>query len=256
MKKLSRLVAAVVAVVVVLAVLAGCDLSRKLNGAEVNFSNKVQAAESLSFDMALTVIDETGEQKLSVGCYKSGNDYAYVFCSPDDADVVYRKLYADGRLYEFVSKSNSVLGVEVSAGSYYVQENVSYTADENLLYAVTQNIMAAAYVALLSTAQKETWDEGTVYRYDFALQGNDYSLWYDDQNLVQVEATFRSTDEAGGQRAETYRARFSNYRFAEVDEAPFRRPADMVGYVESPISFETWMEILNKFSAKASKWLQ
>ena len=95
------------------------------------------------------------------------------------------------------------------------------------------------------------------YRYDFSYGGNQYSLWYDDENLVKISATFYSTDEEGQSTSETYLATFSNYRFGETEREPFLRPQESTEaiYAESPISFEDWMTILDRFGSRAASWL-
>lgn len=252
MKKALRYVTVLTVLTLILTIaLSACDLVRKVQGVEIKFQQKVQAAEQLSFDMRLTILDADGEQSLDVSCYKQGDEYAYTFTQPDDASYVYRRLYADNKLYEYLTKTR------LHAGTYYVRDNVAYTADENLLYWVTQNIMLATYATLLTTGQKDTVNDVAVYRYDFSYDGNDYSLWYDDENLVKISATFRSTDTDGNPKSETYIGVFANYRFDEVDEAPFRRPEETTDavYLESPISFEDWMHIIDRFGARVANWM-
>ena len=232
--------------------LSGCDLARKLQGVELKFQKKVSNATQLSFSMDLTIEENGQTSKLAVNCYKNDTEYAYTFADPDSPSVVYRKLYADGKLYEFVTKTNLHLG------TYYITHDVDYTAQDNLLYWVTQNILAATYATLLTESVQEQWGDTTVYRYDFAYRDNTYNLWYDDANLVGLKATFVSYADNGDTLTEVYSARFADYHFENVDRAPFYRPnegTDIV-YVESRISFETWMEILDRFSRKASVWMQ
>lgn len=252
MKNWIKIATAVVAMTMIMTMLVGCDFARKLNGAEVNFQKKVEAATELSFDMHVSIESENETSNMDISCYKNGEEYAYTFVDPTNTSVVYRRLYADNKLYEYMTKTT------LHVGSYYVEDNVDVAADENILYWVTKNIMLATYVTLLTDSKKETLNGTTVYRYDFAYEGNDYSLWYDQDNLVKIAATFRSTDEEGQVHSETYTATFASYRFAEVDKTPFARPADTTGamYIESPISFEDWMQIIDKFSARAAHWLQ
>ena len=248
MKHLLKIGFCIVVLVVVLAImLSGCGLSRKLKGVELKFQKKITEAEALSFDMLVTVIDADGTQQIDIGCYKQDDEYAYIFADPDNKQAVYRRLYADNKYYEFLQT-----GSLITAGTYYVQDNVSYTVDENILYAVTKYVMLASYATLISSGKKETLAGVETYRYDFNVSGNTYSLWYDDENLVQVEAIFR-TEDGGNTTEETYRAAFSNYKFADVDRAPFARP-DAGLYVESPIPMQAWMEIITKFSNKMSGW--
>ena len=246
------MLAVVVAVLSLSLVLASCDLVRKTQGIELKFQKKVQAAEALSFDMHLRIQDESGASDLDVSCYKNGQEYAYTFVQPDNADYVYRRLYADNCLYEYLTKT------QLHTLLYSVSEDVAYTDDANLLYWVTQNIMYATYATLLSTGQKDTVAGVEAYRYDFTYDGNAYSLWYDDANLVKVSATFQETDADGNSHAETYIATFANYRFDDVDTKPFARPAESDGLikVQSSVPVETWMNTLSRFSARAAHWMQ
>ena len=248
-KTFAAIVVVMVAVLLCAVGFSACELARKVTGAEVNFPKKVAAAQEFSFDMHLTIQSGSETSDLEVGCYKKGAEYAYVFADPSNANVRYRKLFADNRLYEFVTRS--------PVGSYYVHEGVSYTSEDNFLYAITENIMLASYASLLTKAQKETLDGRTVYRYDFEKSGNAYTLWYDDENLVKIRATFRGTDGSGNETSETYTASFKNYLFANIDKDPFLRPSESTDalYVESPISFEQWMSILDRFSVRAAHWL-
>ena len=173
------------------------------------------------------------------------NDFGIV---RSGSQTVYRRLFADTCLYEFVTLTDA------HTGMYYTTENVSYTDDDNLLYWVTNKIMLATYATLLSKGKQEKVGDVDTYRYDFAYQGNQYSLWYDDSNLVQISATFvqeNSTD------TETYTATFANYLFEEVSPAPFDRPDEAKDalYVKSLISFEDWMSILNRFGNRAAHWM-
>lgn len=255
MKKAFTIIACLVVLVLSLGlVLAACDLGRKVQGVEIKFQKKVEAAQELSFDLHADIVSDGEESSLDISCFKKGNEYAYTFVQPDNTSVVYRRLYADNKLYEYVTKDGS-LGIRV--GTYYATNDVPYTDENNLLYWVTQKIMLATYATLLSTGKKETLNGAEVYHYDFAYQGNQYALWYDDVNLVKISATFNSTDAEGKAHSETYTAVFSNYRFDQVDHAPFRRPAESTDatYVESPISFESWMAIINRFSTRAANWM-
>ena len=231
-------------------VLSSCELQRKLKGAEMNFPKKITEAAEFSFTVLLTIEDADGKNSTLVNCFKKGNEYAYFYGDPDST-TTYRKLYADGRLYEFLTRD----GV-VTVGSYYVKENVSVKSSENLLYGVTGNVMTISYATLLAESIKEDWEGETVYRYDFTYEGNTYSLWYDAENMRQISGTFVTTKDDGTTSSEIYTATFSAYRFSEIDTDPFQRPEDLKNggkvYVESPISFETWMEVVDKFSAKAS----
>ena len=234
-------------------VLSGCNaIARKVQGVELKFQKKLSSATMFSFDVHLNVKTDDSENELDVSCYKKGDEYAYVFYPPDTKTVEYRRLFADEKLYEFVTQSKTPL----STGSYYVNDNVPYTDNSNLLYVMTQKIMLAGYATLLSAGTKDKVGDADAYRYDFDFQGNQYSLWYDDENMVKVRATFHSTDEDGNTSSETYTAVFSNYVFGEVIDEPFTRPSELgLLYTESPISFEDWMTILTQFSDRAKNWM-
>ena len=249
MKKLLKVSICIVVLVMALTtVLSGCGLARKFKGIELKFQKKIEDAEELSFDMLLTVIDRDGTQQIKLSCYKQEDEYAYIFANPNNSAAVYRRLFADNKYYEFLQTGNSL----VQVGTYYVRDDVAVDHSDNILYAVTHYIMLASLVTLISSGKKETLNGVETYRYDFDANGNDYSLWYDDENLVQVEGIFRSKDEAGNVTEETYRAAFSNYKFEDVDDAPFDRPGTL--FVESPISFEEWMNVITKFSTKMASW--
>jgi len=243
----------VVAVLTLTVLLSGCNaISRKLEGVELKFQKKLSSAEKFSFDAHLTIDTDGIEKEIDISCYKNGNEYAYVFYPPNAKTVQYRRLFADNNLYEFASQSATLL----SSGTYSVTADVPYTDGSNLLYAVTQKIMLAGYATLLSAGEQDKVGDVDTYRYDFNFQGNQYSLWYDDENMVKVRATFNSTDEEGNASSETYTAVFSNYVFGEVSADPFKRPADMgLLYVESPIAIESWMDILTQFAARANDWM-
>ncbi|MBO4539619.1 MAG: hypothetical protein J5781_05030 [Clostridia bacterium] len=243
----------VIAVLTLTVVLSGCNaISRKLEGVELKFQKKLSSADKLSFDVHLTISSNGTENEIDVSCYKKDNEYAYVFYPPNSKSIQYRRLFADNNLYEFASQSATLL----SSGSYYTTADVPYTDDGNLLYALTKKIMLASYATLLSAGEKDKVGDADTYRYDFNFQGNQYSLWYDDENMVKVRATFNSTDEEGNASSKTYTALFSNYVFGEVSEDPFKRPADMgLLFFESPIAFEDWMNILTEFATRANSWM-
>ncbi|MBR1746987.1 MAG: hypothetical protein IJ735_02105, partial [Clostridia bacterium] len=220
MKKNSVKIILFVLIVIVslTALLGGCDLARKIQGVEVKFQQKIQKATQLSFDMHLTIQDQEGTDEIDVSCYKKGNEYAYTFVQPDDASIRYRRLFAEEKLYEYLTKTT------LHIGSYYVNDDVAYTDERNILYAVNQNIMLATYATLITVGKKETINGVDTYRYDFTKDGNQYSLWYDDENLVKILAVFNTTDEDGNKTSETYSALFSKYRFDGVATEPFLRP--------------------------------
>ena len=256
MKRMLKWIILCTAVVMVLTVtLSACDLIRKMNGAEIKFQEKVKNAEELSFDMSLEIIEDGEKSNIDVSCYKKGEEYAYTFVEPGNESVVYRRLYAHNKLYEFLTKTNLHLG------TYYTTDEVPYTDENNLLYWVTENVMLATYATMLTKGQKDTVGDVETYRYDFSFDGNEYSLWYSDTDLVKVSATFNSTDTEGNAHSETYTGVFSNYKFADVDGSPIWDPTETkdntagVVYAESPISFEDWMTIINKFSARLAHWM-
>lgn len=252
---MKRIISAIgIVVVIILALtlsLSACDLVRKMQGIETKFQKKVQNATQLSFDMFIQVESDGSLSELNVSCFKNGDEYAYTFYQPDSPSVLHRRLFADNSLYEFITKTN------LHVGSYYTYQDVAYTCEDNLLYWVTQKIMLATYATLLSTGHKDTVGDVDVYRYDFTYDGDQYHLWYDDANLVKISATFYSTDEAGQNHRETYTAYFTDYSFDSVASEPFLRPNQLTDavYVESPISFESWMAILNQFTVTAEHWL-
>lgn len=247
MKKSLKIVIAVVAVVMVgiMLTLSACDLVRKVKGVELKFQKKVQDAVELSFDMHLEITDASGNSQLDISCYKNGDEYAYIY---NGSGVVYRRLYADNKEYEFLQKS--------AVRTYYTTDDVGYDNEENVLYTVTQNIMLATYATLLTTGKKDKVGDVDTYRYDFSFDGNNYSLWYDDENLVKILAVINTSNDDGSTTTESYMAQFANYRFEDVDAAPFARPSLVTDGLESPISFQEWMAILNKFTAFSANWLK
>ena len=228
--------------------LAGCDLTRKLSGAEVNFQKKIESAQEFSFKLTLTVTESDGATKnAELNCYKSGNEYAYTLSQKNGR--VYRRLYADNKMYEFETSSDDSL---ISVGTYSVKDNVPVTHEDNVLYWVSNNIMAAGYAVLVTKSKTETIDGKTAYRYDFTYGGDEYSLWYDDENMIQTKATFHF--EEGD---ESYLAKFTDYKFENIDKAPFTRPEDMSGFNIGTISLGDWSGVVGRFSGQAiSNWLQ
>lgn len=254
MNRTKKILSCLTIVILMLTILlSGCNaISRKLEGVELKFQKKLSSAEKFSFDAHLTIDTDGIEKEIDISCYKNGNEYAYVFYPPNAKTVQYRRLFADNNLYEFASQSATLF----STGFYHTTANVPYTDDGNLLYALTKKIMLASYATLLSAGEQDKVGDVDTYRYDFNFQGNQYSLWYDDENMVKVRATFNSTDEEGNASSETYTALFSNYVFGEVSADPFKRPADMgLLYVENPIAIESWMDILTQFAVRANNWM-
>lgn len=223
--------------------LSGCDISRKLTGAEVKFPEKIASAEYLSFDMILNYKSGDDETEITMSCYKDNDEYSYDYYLTQKTELTYRNLYADNKLYEIVDNKYNV-------GSYYVIENVPYDDQGNFLYVVTTNIMAVSLATLATRSHKETVDGKTLYRYDVTLDGNNVKIWFDDDALVKVYAEFDAEDQNGNAKEE-YTITLSNYKFGEKNAEPFTRPEDLNGvYIPSPIAFESWVSILDNFAAK------
>ena len=252
-KKMKRSLKTIICVIVVLLLTAvlfcSCDFVNKIK-ISLDFQNKVKNSDELSFDMHLTVISDGEQSELDVSCYKNGDEYAYTFAKPDNSLVVYRRLFADEKLYEYLNTSFYL-------GSFYINDSVPYTDERNLLYTVIQKIMLTTYVTVLSTGVGDSVDGQDATRYDITHDGDTYSLWYDDTNLVKLSATVKTPTTDGGEIEETYIAQFKNYKFENVSTAPFLRPEDKYDalYVESPIAFEDWMTVINKFIDFTANWL-
>ena len=252
MKKLFLLVFLAFAVV-----LSGCDYERKLAGVELNFKQKISSATEYSFNAELKIDANGSTDELSVKCYKKDGKYSYVFPSSDDESKEYRRLYADGYFYEFltVKKSSALLG-QVEGGTYYKEEK-SIKDDINFLYQIEQNILLATYATLLLDGKKENLDGKEVYRYDITVDGNTYKLWYDDSNLVKIGAIIKSESGDGTEKTETYEAEFYDYKFSEVETSPFRKPEDANGiYLESSTPLEENLGLLGKFSGMSANWMK
>jgi len=249
MKRTVKILAAVVALLaLVSAVLAGCDLTRKLGGAEATFPGKVSGAKSLSFKMNVQYKKGDEETVVDMDCYKKTaeggvEEYAYVYSCPRALYDSYKNIYADGKLYEVVNLTKN-------SGSYYVKDGVSADDNGNILYHVTKNILLTSVAALFSKAKKETINGETTYRYDIDLNGNAVSIWYNDKVMVRLYAKFEPEKE--GDDPEEYTISLSDYAFdGTIAESVFARPSTYgVTYLPSPFSFEEWMEIISTFSAK------
>ena len=250
MKKTIKIMALILALTTVMALaLAGCgEFSRKLRGAEMSYPTKVSNAKQLSFKMDVTY--RKGEEKTDVNmtCYRQtlsngAQEYAYVYSTANALCESYKNLYADGNLYE-IAKTRAV-----NAGTYYVKEGVSVEDGGNILYHVTQKILLTSAAAFLSKAQEETLNGEKVYRYDVMVGGNKVTLWYDSEVLVKIYVAFK--DESG-EYVENYTIHLSDYTFdKDLPADAFKRPADYgITYVESPWSFEDWMNILSSFATK------
>lgn len=244
------LICLVIAALLLTVVLSGCNLERKLQGVELKFNQKLASSSAYSFDVHLSIRSDGSESEIDLGCFKKNNEYAYSFYAPESRSVEYRRLFADSKLYEFASQTT------LHTGTYSVQDNVAYNDASNLLYSLTQKIMLASYATLLSAGEKDKVGGKDVYRYDFTYQGNQYSLWYDDENMVKIKAVFYSTDYEGNVTSETYIAEFSNYTFGSASADAFKRPSEMgILYTESPIAIEDWMTIISGFTARANNWM-
>ena len=243
MKKHIFIITAILLLISVTATFIGCDLARKLTGAEVKFPERVAGAEQLSFDMALTYECEGESTVIDLSCFKRNSEYAYSYASSGSiTGYTYLNLYADEKLYETV-KTN------LNVGSYHVKNNVQTNDEGNLLYWVSKNILALTVAAMVTKAHKETLNGETVYRYDISLKGNNYQFWYNSSVLVQLKAFYEKKKGDDTTVQETYTAVFSNYKFKEVETDPFVRPQDRGGlYTESAISFEEWVSILGNFT--------
>ena len=249
---MKKFICLLVSVITFSIALTSCDLNRKLEGVEIKFQQKISAATEFSFNAALKITSDGEENNIDVKCYKNGDEYAYVFGDKDDETLTYRRLYADGKLYEFLTKTVVV----VDGGSYFVKENTSVSDDDNFLYHLTNKILLATYATILLNGKKEKVGETDAYRYDIPHDGNSYSLWYDDENLIKIAATINSTDDNGGTHTDVYEAVFTDYRFADISKDPFKRPTDMpVTYIESPIPFESWVSIFTSFGKMSAAWL-
>ena len=167
-------------------------------------------------------------------------EYAYIYTCQKGNYSSYKNIYADDKLYEI---ANLPVG-----GIYYVKDDVSVSDDSNILYQVTQNIMLTSVAALLVKAKKETLNGEQVYRYDVEISGKNVSIWYNSEVLVQLYAKFAGEN---GEPDEEYTIALSNYKIdEEISADVFARPDTYTGYVESQISFEAWMEIINAFAKR------
>lgn len=226
--------------------LAGCDIARKVKGAEAKFPSKVSGAEKLSFKMNVDYRKGETATVIDMDCYRAKNEvgqdeYAYVYSCADSTYESYKNIYADGKLYE-------IINVTTHAGTYYTNDNVGVDDDGNILYHITQKIFLTSVAAFLSKAKKETLRDEEVYRYDVSISGKNVSLWYNKEVLVQLYVAF--ADENG--ETEQYTISLSDYTFdQDLPEDAFKRP-DTYGitYVPSPMSFEAWMSILTTLSQK------
>ena len=247
MKKTIKIVACLlVAVTLVAFVFSGCDIKRKLNGAEMNFPSKVSNAKALSFDMVINYKKGDSTTVVNMSCYKATTEdgveeYAYDYSSPDSKYLKYRNIYADGKKYEFIDTDYNV-------GFYHIEDDVNIDDDSNILYHITQHILVASVASLLVKAKKETINGEQTYRYDVEIEGKNISIWYNSDVLVQLYAKF---DGQNGEETEEYTIALSNYKFEdEVSTAIFERSNNYVGYVDMILPAETWVEVINGFAKK------
>ena len=227
-------------------VLTGCDIARKVKGPEAKFPGKISNSQKLSFKMDVSYKKGDVTTAISMICYRAKNEagqdeYAYVYSYVGSAYQSYKNIYADGKLYE-------VVNVTQNAGSYYTKDNVSVDDDGNILYHITQKILLTSVVAFISKAKKETLREESVYRYDVSISGKNVSLWYNSEALVQLYVAF----ENDGAETEEYTIALSDYTFdQDLPEEAFKRPSTYgITYIQSPISFEDWTNILTSFAQK------
>ena len=248
-RKIAKSIALILSIVLLVAVaLTGCDLSRKLQGAEMTFPGKISGSRKLSFKMNVNYTKDDVTTVIDLDCYRAKNEagqdeYAYVYSCPEARYDSYKNIYADGKLYE-------IINIRKNAGTYYTKDGVSVSDEGNILYHITQKIFLTSVAALVSKAKKETIGGTSVYRYDVAVNEKNITLWYDSNVLVQLYVEF---EEEGSKEA--YAIAFSDYTFdQDLPADTFKRP-DTYGltYIESPISFEAWTEILTSFAGKLGR---
>lgn len=245
------------AIVCVIAVLlavtfafSGCDFTRKLGGAETTFPSKVAKAKNLSFKMKIDYRKGDATTVVDMDCYKTSDEsgteeYAYIYSSAGALYDSYKNIYAGGKLYEIVNLTKN-------SGTYYIKNGVGVDDEGNILYHVTKNILLTSVAAFLSKSKKETLNDETVYRYDIDINGKSVSIWYNDKVLVKLYAEFEGEN---GEETEIYTLSLSDYKFDEtISSDVFAKPdAYKLTYIESPLSFETWMSVITEFSSKIGK---
>lgn len=243
MKKLFVLIVLIVAISCFSFV--GCEINRKLNGAEINFAKTVKNSKEFSFDMSILTEDN---QKINLTCFKSDNDYAYKYSFDGVTYPTYRRIFIKNKQYDILEvydKLNTSIGsIPVGTGMYYSVDNVSYMTEDNLLYHVSENLLTATYLTLVKSCVKEKDSNGmTLYRYDFTYEGDNYSFWFDNTYLRRVRILFSDNT--------SYDISFSNFHFGTVDREFFVTPEETAGlYVKSPFTFQEWANILGDFSSK------
>lgn len=225
----------------------GCEINRKLNGAEINFAKTVQNSKEFSFDMSISTEED---QKINLTCFKKNNDYAYKYTLDGLDYPSYRRIFINSVQYDILEvydNFNTALGsIPIGTGTYYITENVEYTSQDNLLYTVSENLLTATYLTLVKNAVKEKDSDGkTLYRYNFTYEQDDYSFWFDDNYLRRVKIVF--SDDT------FYDISFSNFHFGTVDREYFVTPEETAGiYIKSPFTFQEWASIMGEFSNKIS----
>ena len=249
MKKSVGIIALILVVTTLVAfAFAGCDLTRKMKGAEMTFPGKISDSAKLSFKMNINYKKGETTTVIDMDCFRAKNEageneYAYVYTTAGARYASYKNIYADGKLYEIVDISNV-------AGTYYIKDNVPVDDNGNILYHITQKILLTGVAAFLSKGQKETLNGEEVYRYEISINGKKVSLWYNSEVLVKVYVYFPAEEEGG--EAEQYTIHLSDYHFdEELPANTFKRP-DTYGitYVHSPMSVEDWMSIITGFAGK------
>ena len=248
MKRSIGIIALVLVVVMAAFAFTGCEVARKIEGAEATFANKVSKAKTLSFKMNVNYKKGDSTTVIDMECYKQDNEngqeeYAYIYTCPQAEHESYKNVYADNKLYESVNLTKYT-------GSYYVKDGVSVDDDKNIFYHVKKNILLTSVAAFLTKAKKETLNGEDVYRYDVKISDKNVSLWYSSEALVKFYVRFEGENE---EPAEEYTISLSDYKFdEEIPDDAFNTTYGL-GYIESPIAFETWMEIITSFAGKLGR---
>ena len=164
-----------------------------------------------------------------------------IVANPYDAFM----LEDDGRIDEKLFDEYSELGMRYPPSFTQVStteeaDNVLKTTDIDLVICMPGNAD--------TKAKKETLREENVYRYDVSISGKNVSLWYNSEALVQLYVAF----ENDGGETEEYTIALSDYIFdQDLPEEAFKRPSTYgITYIQSPISFEDWTNILTSFAQK------
>lgn len=243
---MKKLITAIIIFILLSSAFVGCEINRKLKGAEINFAKTVQKSKEYSF--AMSILTEKN-QKINLTCFKKDNDYAYKYSLDGLRYPTFRRLFINSAQYDILEVEifNTPIGsipVGTGTGSYYITENVSYTSSDNLLYTVSENLLTATYLTLVKSAVKEKDENGeTLYRYDFEYEQTQYSFWFDNNYLRRVKIIYVDNT--------FYDVSFSEFRFGSVDRECFVTPEETAGiYIKSPFSFEEWANIIGDFSNK------